>query len=119
MVCEWGMSEKMAWSNTASTKIMFSSDATYPGRATTAKRPPSKSIRKCENSSDDSYRLAKNAHCKSRQLEVIAKALLEYETLDGSQIKEIVEHGRLINPPPGASPPPAKKCRPKNRPSKS
>jgi cell division protease FtsH len=42
-------------------------------------------------------------------LEVIAKALLEFETLDGSQIKEIVEHGRLINPPPGAGPPPGKK----------
>ena len=33
--------------------------------------------------------------------EVIAKALLEYETLDGVQIKEIIKHGRLINPPPG------------------
>src|SRR5207302_1241906 len=35
--------------------------------------------------------------------------MVEYETLDGSQIKEIVDHGRLINPPPGASPPPGKK----------
>ena len=59
---------------------------------------------------DDAYRLAKETLTTHRdKLEVIAKALLEYETLDGSQIKEIVEHGRLINPPPGVSPPPGKK----------
>jgi DNA-binding NarL/FixJ family response regulator len=39
----------------------------------------------------------------------IPKGLLEYKTLDGSQIKEIVEHGRLINPPPSGAPPPGKK----------
>ena len=43
------------------------------------------------------------------KLEVVAKGLLEDETLDHSQIKEIVEHGRLINPPPGGAPPPGKK----------
>ena len=43
------------------------------------------------------------------KLEVIAKALLEYETLDGSQMEEIVKHGRLLNPPPSISPPPGQK----------
>src|SRR5438876_5379112 len=50
------------------------------------------------------------------KLEVIAKALLEFETLDGSQIKEIVEHGRLINPPPSATPPPGQKMPPEKPP---
>jgi cell division protease FtsH len=59
---------------------------------------------------DDAYQLAKITLVANRdKLEVIAKALLEFETLDGSQLKEIVEHGRLINPPPGVSPPPGKK----------
>jgi DNA-binding NarL/FixJ family response regulator len=40
--------------------------------------------------------------------------LLEHETLDGSRIKEIVEPGRLINPPPGGAPPPGKKMPAKN-----
>ena len=59
---------------------------------------------------DDAYRLARTTLLGDRdKLEVIAKGLLEYETLDGSQIKQIVEHGRLINPPPGGAPPPGKK----------
>jgi DNA-binding NarL/FixJ family response regulator len=59
---------------------------------------------------DDAYQLARTTLMPNRdKLEVIAKALLEYETLDGAQIKEIVEHGRLINPPPRGTPPPGKK----------
>jgi cell division protease FtsH len=66
---------------------------------------------------DDSYQTAKetlNAH--RDKLETIAKALLEYETLDGSQIKEIVDHGRLINPPPGITPTPPKQPAPEKPP---
>src|SRR5437762_1966598 len=49
---------------------------------------------------DDAYRLARTTLLGDRdKLEGIAKGLLQYETLDSSQIKEIVEHGRLINPP--------------------
>ena len=48
------------------------------------------------------------------KLELIAKALGKYETLVGSQIEEIVEHGRLINRPPGGAPPLGKKMRAEN-----
>jgi cell division protease FtsH len=34
------------------------------------------------------------------KVELIAAALLEYETLDGAQVEEIVKHGRMMNPPP-------------------
>jgi DNA-binding NarL/FixJ family response regulator len=65
---------------------------------------------------DDAYRLARRALLADRdKLEVIAKGLLDYETLHGSQIKEILEHGRLINPPPGGAPPPGKKMPAKNK----
>jgi len=64
---------------------------------------------------DDAYQLARTTLMADRhKLEGIAKGLLEYETLDGSQIKEIVEHGRLINPPPSGAPPPGKKMPAKN-----
>ena len=54
---------------------------------------------------DDAYQLARTTLMADRdKLEGIAKALQ-----DGSQIEEIVEHGRLINPPPGGAPPPGKK----------
>jgi cell division protease FtsH len=39
-------------------------------------------------------------------LEAIAKALLEYETLDGSQIRDIIKTGRMQNPPTISSKPP-------------
>ena len=56
--------------------------------------------------------LLDNAYSKAREvlttnrdkLDIIAKALLEFETLDGSQIKDIIEHGRMLNPPPGIAP---------------
>ena len=64
---------------------------------------------------DDAYQLARTTLMADRdKLDVIAKGLLEYETLDGSQIEEIVEHGRLINPPPSGAPPPGKKMPAKN-----
>jgi DNA-binding NarL/FixJ family response regulator len=59
---------------------------------------------------DDAYQLARTALMADRdRLEVIAKGLLEYETLDGSQIEEIVEHGGLINAPRRGAPLPGKK----------
>jgi DNA-binding NarL/FixJ family response regulator len=59
---------------------------------------------------DDAYQLARTTlMADGDKLDVIAKALLECETLDSSQIEEIVEHGRLINPPPGGAPPLGKK----------
>ena len=59
---------------------------------------------------DDAYRLARKTLVGDRdKFDVIAKGLVEHEALSGSQIKEIVEHGRLINPPPGGAPPPGRK----------
>ena len=66
---------------------------------------------------DEAYQLAKQTLIAHRdQLEVIAKALLEYETLDGLQIKEIVEHGRLINPPGRGTPPDGQRMPPEKPP---
>src|ERR1700758_5486282 len=59
---------------------------------------------------DDAYELARRAlTADSDKLDVITKVLLEHETLDNSQVKEIVEHGRLINPAPREGPLPDKK----------
>jgi len=106
MVCEWGMSEKMGM-----VEYGEHEDYVFLGRDISRARDYSEAtaeqidgeVRKLI---DDAYQTAMTTLTAHRQtLEVIAKALLEYETLDGLQIKEIMEHGRLINPPPGPTPP--------------
>ena len=50
---------------------------------------------------DDAYRVAQKIIDTNRdKLEMIANALLEYETLDGSQVEEIVRTGKFTPPPP-------------------
>jgi cell division protease FtsH len=39
-------------------------------------------------------------------VEIIANALLEFETLDGDQVKDIVLTGKMSNPPETRSKPP-------------
>lgn len=64
---------------------------------------------------DDAYRLARKTLMGDRdKLNVIARGLLEHETLDSSQIKEIVEYGRLTNPLPNGAPPAGQKMPVKN-----
>jgi cell division protease FtsH len=49
---------------------------------------------------DEAYNTAKNIIETYRdKLEMIAKALLEYETLDGTQVEEIVRSGTFTPPP--------------------
>jgi cell division protease FtsH len=116
MVCEWGMSEKMGM-----VEYGEHEDYVFLGRDISRARDYSEAtaeqidgeVRKLI---DDAYQTAKNVLTERRSnLEAIAKALLEYETLDGAQIKEIIEHGRLINPPPG-NPPPTQKMPPEKPP---
>jgi DNA-binding NarL/FixJ family response regulator len=64
---------------------------------------------------NDAYQLATATLMADRdKLESIAKALLQYEALDGSQLEEIIEHGRLTSPAPGRAPPSAKNMRVEN-----
>jgi cell division protease FtsH len=50
---------------------------------------------------DNAYKIAKNILTTNiAKLELIAKSLLEYETLDGEQVAEIVNTGKFTAPPP-------------------
>jgi cell division protease FtsH len=102
MVCEWGMSERMGM-----VEYGEHEDYVFLGRDISRARDYSEAtaeqidheVRKLV---DDAYVRATEILTANRdKLEVIARALLEFETLDGSQIREIIEHGRLLNPPPG------------------
>ena len=118
MVCEWGMSEKMGM-----VEYGDHEDYVFLGRDISRARDYSEATaeeidHEVRKILDEAYQTAKKTLLTANRdkLEVIAKALLEYETLDGSQIKEIVEHGRLINPPPSIAPPPAQKMPPEKPP---
>ena len=106
MVCEWGMSDKMGM-----VEYGEHEDYVFLGRDISRARDYSEATaeqidREVRKLVDDAYGRAKEILLANRdKLEVIAKALLEYETLDGVQIREMIEHGRLINPPPGPPPP--------------
>ena len=114
MVCEWGMSDKMGM-----VEYGEHEDYVFLGRDISRNRNYSEATAQeidkevhslCENA----HSIAKDLLTKNRQkLETIAKALLEYETLDGSHIREIMEFGSIQNPPvspepPSSTPPPLK-----------
>src|ERR1700720_215235 len=117
MVCEWGMSEKLGM-----VEYGDHEDYVFLGRDISRARDYTEATaeeidREVRPILDEAYRTAKQTLLANRdKLDVIAKALLEYETLDGSQIKEIIEHGRLINPPPAVTPPSGEKMEPEKPP---
>ncbi|MDQ6654678.1 MAG: ATP-dependent zinc metalloprotease FtsH [Verrucomicrobiota bacterium] len=102
MVCEWGMSEKMGMVEYGEHEehVFLGRDM---GRSRGYSEATAEEIdREVRKLIDDAYELAKRTLVEHRdQLETIAKALLEYETLDGVHIRDILEHGRMLNPPPG------------------
>jgi cell division protease FtsH len=117
MVCEWGMSEKMGM-----VEYGEHEDYVFLGRELTRNRDYSEATaeeidREVRRLLDEAYQTAKATLVANRdKLDVIAKALLEYETLDGSQIREIVEHGQLMNPPRNVPPSSGEKMPPEKPP---
>ena len=104
MVCSWGMSTELGmieYGENESTSFMGRGTSNYS--QDTAK----KIDQEVKRLIDEAYAEAKAILMKYKdKLDAIAQALLEYETLDGAHIKEIMEHGRLINPPENKSKPP-------------
>ena len=109
MVCEWGMS-----ANLGMVEYGDNNEHVFLARDMTSSRGYSEDTARQIDSEikqliDDSYQRAKELLTKYRpEMDAIAKALLEYETLDGANVKEIMEHGRMLNPPRSKPPmPPA------------
>ena len=105
MVCEWGMSEKLGM-----VEYGEHEDYVFLGRELTRNRDYSEATaeeidREVRRLLDDAYQTAKQTLLANREnLDAIAKNLLEYETLDGMQIKELIQFGELKNPPPTIGP---------------
>jgi cell division protease FtsH len=117
MVCEWGMSEKLGM-----VEYGEHEDYVFLGRELTRNRDYSEATaeeidREVRRLLDDAYQTAKQTLIAHRaHLDSIAKTLLEYETLDGMQIKELIEFGELKNPPPAVTPTSGEKMPPEKPP---
>ena len=101
MVCEWGMSSRMGM-----VEYGDHEDYVFLGREIGRSRGYSEhTAREIDEEVhqivNGAYERAKKILGENREkVEKIAAALLEYETLDGAQVEEIVKHGRMMNPPP-------------------
>jgi cell division protease FtsH len=100
MVCQYGMSEKLGMVQ------YVEDDEFFLGRDMMRRKTYSESTAQeidAEVSGiiNSCYQRAKDVIYANRdKLEMIANALLEYETLDGEQVHDIVKLGRFTPPPP-------------------
>ncbi|MEM9399089.1 MAG: ATP-dependent zinc metalloprotease FtsH [Verrucomicrobiota bacterium] len=107
MVCDWGMSE-----NLGMVKYGQDEDHIFLGRDLGRNRSYSEATAQSIDEEvlglvNEAYNIAKRTLQRNkRKLKLIAEALLEYETLDGSHIEEIVKYGKIKNPPPKNVTPP-------------
>ena len=98
MVCSWGMSKDLGPRAFGENQELM-----YLGREINRTQDYSEATAvKIDNEVDglinDSYQRAKNIINDHREkLELIAQTLLERETLDGRDVEEIVEHGRILS----------------------
>ena len=114
MVCEWGMSERLGM-----VEYGEHEDHVFLARDMSRARDYSEATaqeidREVRTLVDDAYGRARKHILEHRdKVEAIANGLLEYETLDASHIREILDHGKILNPPrkekapPPIPPPPA------------
>ncbi len=106
MVCEWGMSDKLGFIEYGEKEELL-----FVGRDMGHGRDFSEATALAIDSEvrriiDECYSRASKILAEHKdKLIAMAKALLEFETLDGTHVKEILQHGKLINPPRHPGPP--------------
>mgnify|MGYP003879949439 FL=1 len=107
MVMHWGMSDKLGM-------VQYGDSPEYVFLGRDMMRAKDYSEQTAEAIDTEVKRIITENYERARQLilehrdklELIANALLEYETLDGNQVREIVQTGKLTPPtPPPASGP--------------
>ena len=107
MVCEWGMSEHLGM-----VQYVEDSSMTFLGRDFGHNRGYSEKT--AESIDAEVLKIVSRAYDQAKEIvtthreamEKITAALLEYETLDGKHILDIIKHGRMLTPPPAPLAPP-------------
>jgi cell division protease FtsH len=107
MVCEWGMSDKLGM-----VEYGEGDGPVFLARDMAKSRNYSEETARIIDAEikrfiDDAYQTAERVLNEGRdKVELIAKALLEYETLDASHLKDLIEFGEMKDPPSAPKPPP-------------
>ncbi|MEM1084550.1 MAG: ATP-dependent zinc metalloprotease FtsH [Verrucomicrobiota bacterium] len=106
MVCEWGMSEELGMVEYGENQgeVFLARDISRPRNysESTAQKIDAEIKRVIDRAYGDAKRLLLE---KRDKLELIAQALLEFETLDASHIQDLIDHGEMKNPPSSPTPP--------------
>jgi cell division protease FtsH len=109
MVCEWGMSDKLGMVEYGEGDgPVFLGRGDMGGRRTNYSESTAQIIdEEIKRFIDDAYAIATRVLEEGRdKVELIAKALLEFETLDANHLRDIIEHGEMRDPPSAPKPPP-------------
>ena len=107
MVCEWGMSDVLGM-----VEYGEGDSPVFLARDMTKSRNYSEETARVIDAEikqfiDNAYKIAERILNEGRdKVELIAKALLEYETLDASHLKDLIEFGEMKDPPSMPKPPP-------------
>jgi cell division protease FtsH len=109
MVCEWGMSDKLGMVEYGEGDgPVFLGRGDMGGRRANYSGHTAKVIdEEIKRFIDEAYEIATRILNEGRnKVEIIAKALLEFETLDASHLRDIIEFGEMRDPPSAPKPPP-------------
>jgi cell division protease FtsH len=107
MVCEWGMSDKLGM-----VEYGEGDSPVFLARDMTKSRNYSEETARVIDAEikrfiDDAYAIAERILSENRdKVELIANALLEFETLDANHLRDLIEHGKMKDPPSVPKPPP-------------
>lgn len=109
MVCEWGMSENLGMVSYGDNNEHVFLARDMAGTRGFSEDTARKIDAEIKQLIDTSYQRARDLLARYRtEMDALAKALLEYETLDGIHVREIMQHGQMLNPPSNKPPmPPA------------
>ncbi len=106
MVCEWGMSEELGMVEYGDPQgeVFLARDISRQRNYSEA--TAQKIDAEIKDVIDHAYSEAKRLLLERREhLELIAQGLLEFETLDASHINDLLEFGKMRNPPSSPTPP--------------
>ncbi|TAG10302.1 MAG: ATP-dependent zinc metalloprotease FtsH [Verrucomicrobia bacterium] len=109
MVCEWGMSDKLGMVEYGEGDgPVFLGRGDMGGRSTNYSSHTAKVIdEEIKALIDNAYATAERILNENKHIvELIANALLEYETLDATHLRDLIDHGEMRNPPSLPKPPP-------------